>query len=284
MQMQTTRSWVSSWETLRTILQEDPIESKQEVRLRAAIDDEADEDEATALQWAEQRYAILRERLQNPSPGVPPISSAWVILAGADLVHRDYLAGRTDEAARLLANLNAMRADNPVQVAGWPSAQLNWANMETKPAPSIPVLRASGGNPGADIVEPGRVEVVSFFFLRCAPCVYDLRNLNDFQKRYPRDKVLVVDVTTYKVALQPDAPPHEEVDSAIDKMRRKRSPRLTMAVAAEQTLNDYGIDSFPVLAVIDKAGRLRYVGYADLDSGEAIDRLVHRLLDEQVLP
>jgi hypothetical protein len=57
-----------------------------------------------------------------------------------------------------------------------------------------------------------------------------------------------------------------------------------MAVAAEQTLNDYGIDSFPVLAVIDKARRLRYVGYADLDSGEAIDRLVRRLLDEQVLP
>jgi hypothetical protein len=82
MQAQTTGSWVSSWETLRTILQEDPIESEQEVRLRAAIDDEADEDEATALQWAEQRYAILRERLQNPSPGVPPISSAWVILAG----------------------------------------------------------------------------------------------------------------------------------------------------------------------------------------------------------
>lgn len=280
----TTQSWVSAWDTLRTILQEDPIESQQEVRVRVAIGDEADKNEATALQWSEERYFLLLERLQNPKPGTPRVSPEYLIMAGADLAHRYYLAGRRDDATLLLWVLDAMQAQNVGQ-GGWAAVQLNWANMETKPAPPIPVLHAAGGNPGTDIVQRGRVEVVSFFFLRCFPCISEMPELDDFQKRYPKNKVLVVDVTTYKVALQPDAPSHREVESAIGKLGRKKSHHLTMAVTAEQVLDDYGIYSFPVLAVIDKAGRLRYAGFSnDFDSGEAIDRLVRQLLDEQLEP
>jgi hypothetical protein len=284
-QMRRAESWEASWGTLRTILREDAFGSDQEIRLRVAIENEADHDEATALQWAEERYSLLLERLQLSKPGVPPISPAWIVMAGADLTHRYYLAGKTDQAATILAEINRLKDGNPAEMRGWSSEQLNWANMETQPAPPIPVLHASGGNPGPDIVQPGRVEVVSFFFLRCAPCLSDLWELDDFQKRYPKDKVLVVDVTTYKVALQPDAPPHKEVESAIDKVRRKKSRRLTMAVTAEPALHDYGINGFPALAVIDKQGRLRYAGFSDnLESGEAVDRLVRRLLDEKVQP
>jgi len=284
-QMRTARSWVPSWETFRTILQEDPIGSEQEVAIRVAIDEEADEDEATALRWAEERYVLLLERFQPLKPNVPPISAGWLILAGSDLAHRYYLAGRADQAARILAEMNAVKARNPEEATGWPAEHLNWVNMETKPAPPIPVLHALGGNPGADIVQPGRVEVVSFFFLRCPPCLYDLQKLDDFQKRYPKDKVLVVDITSYKVALQPDAPPHKQVQSAMEKVRRKKSRHVTMAVTVDSTLRDYGIHAFPVVAVIDRQGRLRYSAYSDnLDSGEAVDRLVRRLLDEPAAP
>jgi thiol-disulfide isomerase/thioredoxin len=285
LQVWTTGSWESSWGTFRTILQEDPFGSDQDVRLRVAIEEEADEDEAKALQWAEERYSLLLERLRVFKPLVPPISPDWVVMAGADLTHRYYLAGKKDQAAAILAEINRLQDANPVEVRGWSSDHLNWANMETKPAPPIPVLQALGSNPGADIVQPGRVELVSFFFLRCSPCLYELQNLNDFQKRFAKDKVLVVDITTYKAALQPDAPPHKEVDSAIEKIRRKKSRRLTMVVAPEQTLQDYGINSFPAVAVIDKSGHLRYAGHSiNYDSGEELDRLVRRLLDEQVQP
>ena len=284
-QMRTAQSWEASWGTFRTILQEDPFGSDQEGRLRVAIEEEADHDEATALKWSEERYSLLLERLQHAKPGVPPISPSWVVMAGADLTHRYYLAGKKDQAAAILTEINRVKDANPVEVRGWSSEQLNWANMETQPAPPIPVLRALGSNPGPDVVLRGRVEVVSFFFLRCAPCLYDLQNLSDFQKRYPKDKVLVIDITTYEAALQPDAPSHKEVESAIEKVRRERSRRLTMAVAPEHTLQDYGVNAFPVVAVIDKAGRLRYAGFSNgYDSGEELDRLVRRLLDEQVQP
>jgi thiol-disulfide isomerase/thioredoxin len=281
MQLRTTRSWASSWETLRTILQEDPIESEQEVRLRVAIDEEADENEATALKWAEERYSILLQRFHHPKTDVPPLSAGWVILAGADLTHRYYLAREMDRAADTLAEINRLKAEAPDPIEGWPSDHLNRINMEMKPALPIPVLRPLGSNPGTDVVRLGRVELVSFFFLHCAPCLSELEDLNSFQKRYPKDKVLVVDVTTYKAALQPDTPPHKKVESAIERTRRKRSPHLAMAITSEQTLRDYGIRAFPVVAVIDKAGRLRYAGLSNgYDAGEDLDRLVRRLLDE----
>jgi thiol-disulfide isomerase/thioredoxin len=276
-------NWAASWDTLRTILREDPYESDQEVRIRSAIEEEADHDEAAALKWAEERYSLLLERLQHSEPGVPPISPSWIVMAGANLTHRYYLAGKADQAATVLAAINRLKDENPDEVQGWSLEQLNWANMEMKPAPSISVLQALGSHPGTDIIQRGRVELVSFFFLRCAPCLYDLQNLNDFQKRFSKNKVLVVDITTYKAALQPDEPRHKEVESAIEKVRLKRSRRLTMAIAPEKTLQDYMVKAFPTVAVIDKAGRLRYAGSPNgYYSGEELDRLVRQLLDEQV--
>lgn len=64
-QMHASRSWVPAWGTLRTILQEDPFESDQEVRIRVAIEGEAYEDEKTALKWAEERYSLLKDRMES---------------------------------------------------------------------------------------------------------------------------------------------------------------------------------------------------------------------------
>ena len=280
-QMRTTRSWEGAWNTYRDILQEDPFGSEQEVRVRVAIDEEANQNENTALKWAEERYSILLQRLQHLKIDVPPLSAGWVILAGADLTHRYYLAGETERAANTLAEINRLKAETPEPIEAWPSDQLNWINMELKPAPPIPVIRPLGSDPGPDVVRSGRVELVSFFFLRCSPCLSELEDLDDFQKRYPKDRVLVVDVTTYEAALQPDEPPHKQVESAIENTRRKKSPHLTMAVTSEQTLRDYGIRAFPTVAVIDKVGRVRYAGTSNgYDTGEDLDRLVRRLLDE----
>lgn len=280
-QNRTTGSWEGAWETLRIILEQDPIGSEQEVRVRVAIEEEADHDEDTALKWAEERYSLLLKRFHHPKTGVPPVSAGWVILAGADLTHRYYLARKADRAASTLVEINQLKAEAPDPVDPWVSDHLNWIKMEMNSAPPIPVLWPLGSNPGPDVVRLGRVELVSFFFLGCVPCLYELPDLNDFQKRYPKDKVLVVDVTTYNAALQSDAPLHKKVESAIEKIRRKKSPNLSFAITSEQTLRDYGINAFPAVAVIDKAGRLRYAGSSNAyDAGEDLDRLVRRLLDE----
>jgi thiol-disulfide isomerase/thioredoxin len=281
LQMSIAGSWEASWETLRTILQMDPVGADQEIQIRAAIEDEADTNEAKALMWSKERYDLLLARARSPKPGIAAVSYQWVVMAGTDLIHRYYLAGNTQQVKALLVKLNDLRQAHSDEVLGWAFEGLNWADMEMKAAPPIPVLTALGTNVGPDVVRKGRVEVVSFFFLRCPPCLAELSELNDFQKRYAIDKVLVADVTTYIAALQPDMPAPAKVQSALNHTKRKKSPRLTMVVAPEQVLLDYKIRTFPVIVVIDKEGRLRYVGVTtSLDADEEIDRLVHRLLDE----
>ncbi|HLK52936.1 MAG TPA: redoxin family protein [Candidatus Angelobacter sp.] len=281
LQMRVSQAWETSWPTLRTILQEDPIESKAEVLIRTAIEEEADKNEATALGWSQERYSLLLERENNPKPESPAVPYVWIFTAGGDLVHRYYLAGEMDKATALVAELNQLKDAHPQEMRGWAADSLYTANMEMKPAPQIPVLKAVGRPVGADLVQKGRVEVVHFMFLRCPPCITDLRYLDEFEKRYRKENVLVANLTTYQSALQPDNPPHNSVEAALNKARHKRSPHLTMAVAPEQTLADYQITAFPVIAVIDKTGRLRYVGQSrGFDEGEELDRLVRKLLAE----
>jgi thiol-disulfide isomerase/thioredoxin len=282
-QMRETGSWEGAWQTLQTILQEDPIGQDQEFRLRAAIEAEADDDERTALRWSEERYTSLRARLRPSGSGISPVAADWVILAGTDLVHRYYLAGNSERAASVLAEINELKNLTPEAIGPWSSQDLNWANMEMKAAPAIPALKAIGASLNGKLIQRGRVELVSFFFLRCAPCITELPELNELQKRFPKRRLLVVGVTTYQTALQPDMPPRKQIESAIEETKRKKSPNLTMVLAPEEVLSRYGIAAFPVAAVIDQAGQLRYIGAPDnFDSGESIDRLIHRLLDDEV--
>jgi hypothetical protein len=105
--------------------------------------------------------------------------------------------------------------------------------------------------------------------------------LQDFEKRYAKDRVLVADVTTYKAALQPDAASASTVETQMQKLRHKHARDLTMAIAPEKALQDYGIHSYPVVVVIDKHGRFRYSGFTiTFDEGEEIDQLVQKLLLE----
>ncbi|MGA8554641.1 MAG: hypothetical protein WB630_09495, partial [Candidatus Acidiferrales bacterium] len=61
LQMHTTGSWEASWETIRTILREDPIKPV-EGQIYEAIDDEAGADPKKALEWSKERYALLLNR------------------------------------------------------------------------------------------------------------------------------------------------------------------------------------------------------------------------------
>jgi hypothetical protein len=183
LQLRTTGSWEAAWRTIRTILQEDPIEPVQ-AQIDVAIDDEAGTDLAKALEWSNERYLLLLDRSQTEKPGLPPVSSSCVLSAGSELVHLYYLAGEKEHAAKVLDEMNGLAKSDPDETKGWGAEDLHWANLEMHPAPEITALKALGGKSGSDLIQPGRVEVISFFFLGCAPCMHELSDLNALQKRY----------------------------------------------------------------------------------------------------
>jgi thiol-disulfide isomerase/thioredoxin len=154
-------------------------------------------------------------------------------------------------------------------------------SMEMQAAPSVPILKQFGGEGTSELIQKGRVEVVVFFFLRCAPCLREMPMLSEFQKRYSTDGVIAAEVTSYKMALSPDSPTHAEVETALDKTRKEKAPDLFMVVTSNDALANYKVPAFPVVAVIDKACRVRYVGEeVSFDPHDRIDRLIRKLIQE----
>jgi thiol-disulfide isomerase/thioredoxin len=280
LQMRTTGSWEAAWGTIQTILRDDPIQPV-ESQIDGVIDDEADTDPQEALEWSKERYALLLDRSPAEKPGVPPVSAGCVLSAGSDLVHRYYMAGQTGQAVKLLDEMNRFANSRPDAAMGWGLEDLHWANLEMQPAPPLTVLKMLGRNPLSDLIQPGRVEMISFFFLGCSPCIQELPDLNALQKRYGRKKLLVTDVTTYKVNWYPTSFTDSQIEGSLEKVRLEKAPRIGVVITSDETLAIYGIHGFPVVALVDKLGRLRYFG-RDLNfkENDSVGRLIQTLIEE----
>jgi hypothetical protein len=52
-------------------------------------------------------------------------------------------------------------------------------------------------------------------------------------------------------------------------------------MTSDETLSAYGVHGFPVLAIVDKQGRLRYAGRdINFEDDDPIGILIHKLLEE----
>ena len=96
--------------------------------------------------------------------------------------------------------------------------------------------------------QPGRVEVISFFFLGCSPCMRELPHLDALQKRYGEKQLLVTDVTTYKINSYLTPSTHSNIEASLEKARLEKAPRIGVVITSDETLASYGIRAFPVVA------------------------------------
>ena len=280
LQMRTTGNWETAWGTIQTILQEDPVEPV-DVQIAVAIDDEARDDPQKGREWSKERYTILRDRSQAQKPGVSSVSYSIVLESGYDLVHRYYLARENEQATRVLEEMNSFVKSHPDEAKGWGAEDLHWANLEMHPAPPVAVLKMLGGKSPSALIKPGRVEVISFFFLGCSPCMQELRDLDALQQRYGRKKLLVTDITSYRVNWYPTPSTPANVEASLEKARLEKAPGISFVVTSDETLASYGVKAFPVLAIVDKRGTLRYIGQdVDLEDDDSAGRLIHELIEE----
>jgi thiol-disulfide isomerase/thioredoxin len=275
-QMRKTGNWESSWPTIKLIAQQSPVE-EWFWRYRVAIDDESDDNPKESLEWSKELYTILLARSKSDDPQLAPISLFYALIAGSDLVHRYHLSADEPNAAKVLAEMNGLAQTLPDKVRGWP-AELRWANLEMQPAPAIPVMEILGKKSSASLVQPGRVEVISFFFLACVPCRAELPALDDLQKRYGTQELLVADVTTMKAN---DSSSEPDLEHSLEVLRAKSAPDISMVITSDETPSTYGIAQFPVAAIVDKRGRVRYIGRTiDFENDDSAGKLVHQLIEE----
>jgi len=136
-------------------------------------------------------------------------------------------------------------------------------------------------SPSSVLIQPGRVEVISFFFLGCSPCLRELPYLDALQKRYGEKKLLVTDVTTYKVNSYLTPPTHSNIEASLEQARREKAPGIGVVITSDETLVSYDVNAFPVVAIVDKMGRLRHIGRdIDFQDDDPEGELIKKLTEE----
>jgi thiol-disulfide isomerase/thioredoxin len=202
-------------------------------------------------------------------------------MAGYDLVHRYYLVGETDQAQRILDEMNRLEKSHPFLKNTWGASGLRWATLEMHPPPEINVLKALGPRSPSGLIATCRVEVISFFFLGCAPCMDELSQLDALQKRYGAKKIRITAVTTYEANSHLAPSTHANIETSLQTALSKTAPRIAVVITSEQTLADYGVNGFPVSAVVDKRGIVRHVGDdIDFDEDLSTGHLIRKLVQE----
>lgn len=280
LQLRISGNWEPAWPTLKLILQQDPMDEVQS-QIDVAIEDETDTNAARALDWSKERYAILLARNRTPNPGAEPLPLSYALYAGASLVHYEYLAGDVAAAEKLRDEINTREKSSTEQIGRWAEDEVFWANMELKPAPPVPAISVFGNRPAATLAEPGRVQVISFFFVGCAPCESEVSDLDALQKRFGTQKLLVAVATTRK-ANEPSArAPGFDLDRSLNEIAAKQARHIAVLITSDDALASYSIRSFPVVAILDKRGEIRYVGHAlDFDDDDAAGKLIRQLVNE----
>jgi hypothetical protein len=74
---------------------------------------------------------------------------------------------------------------------------------------------------------------------------------------------------------------HSNIEAALEKARLEKAPGIGILITADETLASYGISEFPVVAIVDKMGRLRYIGIdAEYEDDDSVGQLIHKLIEE----
>jgi hypothetical protein len=109
----------------------------------------------------------------------------------------------------------------------------------------------------------------------------ELSRLNALQNRYGKKQLQVTAVTTYKgnFYLTPSTP--SNIAASLEKDRLKNAPGIGRVITSDETLTSYGVYGFPVVAIVDKMGRLRYIGRdINFEDDDSLGVLLRRLVEE----
>jgi len=102
----------------------------------------------------------------------------------------------------------------------------------------------------------GKVVVLDFWGLQCGACINELPNIEAYYEKEKADGLLILGIGSRRY-------PVEEVREFLGK---RKEPPITYPLARDargiggKTTAAYGVDSYPIYAVIDRQGLLAYVG------------------------
>lgn len=96
----------------------------------------------------------------------------------------------------------------------------------------------------------GKVVVLNFWFIKCAPCVMEMPDLNEVASNYDPENVVFLGITF-------------DSQELVEQFLESKTFNYTITPNAYDTISIYGVQSFPTNMVINQQGQivLKEIGY-----------------------
>ncbi len=144
------------------------------------------------------------------------------------------------------------------------------------PAPPLTVVKWLKGTPQTDLKD-GKVRVVEFWATWCGPCIVGMPHLSNLAKAYG-DKVAFVGVDASERA-DDVAKPEAFVKAAGDMMAYNVAYATPKSVMTQDWMKAAGRNGIPCAFVVDKAGKIGWIGHPLMGLEEAVDLALENKLD-----
>lgn len=220
---------------------------------------------------------------------IPLISrSAWAL---AQL----YVAvGRLPDAARMLAEVKAEferqsvvggdAAQTLQKSAGYIKSALAQLEMLGKPAPEIITVKWLEEEPTALARLKGKVVALEFWAAWCPDCRGMIPHLRDWAAKYEKDGLKILAVTRYYGfnGREVGRATREEEENFLIRFKRLRHlPYGTAIDDGQRSFDLYSVTWVPTIALIDRAGRVRFV-FTWHENPALCEMMIKKILAEPV--
>jgi len=149
------------------------------------------------------------------------------------------------------------------------------------PAPSIAELVSVSGEK-LERFEPGTIYVIDFWATWCGPCIRAMPHMSDLAKKYKDKNVKVHGISIWETEMRADK-------ALIDRVRDFVQTSETIAYPisyggdngdlARRWMNGAGRTTIPTVFVIDKEGKIAWIGHPMMGLDDALAKIVAGTFD-----
>ncbi len=111
----------------------------------------------------------------------------------------------------------------------------------------------------------GKIVMLDFWIKSCGPCLASFAHLNKLQQKFGTEKFQLLSINT------------EDKKEDIEFFYKKHKPVYKMLFNGEALVDSYGIPAFPAIIILNRAGKIIYVGDNGFDQ-VAIEKVIKKNL------
>jgi thiol-disulfide isomerase/thioredoxin len=149
------------------------------------------------------------------------------------------------------------------------------------PAPSIAELVSVSGEK-LERFEPGTIYVIDFWATWCGPCIRAMPHMSDLAKKYKDKNVKVHGISIWETEMRADK---ALIDRVRDFVRTSETIAYPISYGgdngdlARRWMNGAGRTTIPTVFVIDKEGKIAWIGHPMMGLDDALAKIVAGTFD-----